>query len=127
MTKDRPKRLHFSEVSGSEANEPVTAWRYFPNKAISGPTRGVNHMAPLCESLKRLGWIESNRRTPYMYQGRKTSTVEYERGVSYLTVTSYKEGVTVWVFVKIRGFGEDVIELRDWMTQYESEYGRIRA
>lgn len=123
---ERPKRLHFSEVASSARETNVVATRYFPSKEISRETTGVNHVAQLSEQLSHMGWIETSERVPGMYQGRKTNAVEYERGRSILFLTTYKQGNTVWAFVKVMGIGQDVIELRDWMTAYESEYSRIR-
>lgn len=123
----RPVRLHFSEVNEAESAKPITADRYFPNKAMSEMTQGVDHVTPLREALDDLGWVEVKQRDPYMYQGRVTAATEYTRGRSFLTMTTYKEGITVWAFVKIRGYGSDVIQLRDWMIEYESSYGRLRV
>lgn len=120
-------RVHFSEVASSQADAGLTATRYFPSKEISRDTSGVNHVAMLSEQLSHLGWIETSERVPGMYQGRKTNAVEYERGRSVLFLTTYKQGQTIWAFVKIMGLGSDVIELRDWMTQYESSYGRLKV
>lgn len=120
----RPEKLHFSEVTVTETERDVTATRYFPTKDVSQATAGVNHLAPLCTALSSKGWIETNTREPYMYAGRKTKAIEYERGGSKLLLTVYSEGNAVWVFVKIRGVGSDVIELRNWMHEYETGYGR---
>lgn len=120
-------RIHFSEVAASQKDEQLTATRYFPSKEVSQDTTGVNHVAPLCKQLSHLGWIETNERAPGMFQGRKTSTTEYERGRSTLFLTTYKKDGTVWAFVKVMGIGGDVIELRDWMSQYETEYGRVKV
>lgn len=123
----RPVRLHFSEVNEAEAGKPITGDRYFPNKSMSEMTQGVDHVTPLREALKELGWVMVKQRDPYMYQGRVTAATEYTRGRSFLTMTTYREDTTVWAFVKIRGFGSDVIQLREWMITYESSYGRMRA
>lgn len=120
-----PELLHFSEVTLAEKEKPLIARRYFPMREISMAIEGVNHITPLNEALKNLGWAEIHKRKPYQFHGRRVEDIEYERGCSYLMLTICHENQYAWSFVRIRGVGDDVIQLQNWMSEYEAEYGRL--
>jgi hypothetical protein len=119
------RRLHFSEVVCEEADLELIATRYFPTASVSRTTEGVDHYTPLHKKITELGWKEIGKRKPYMHSGKGVLEIEFKRERSYLVLASYRLRNAVWAFVRIRGFGRDVIELRDWMQQYETGYGRM--
>jgi hypothetical protein len=116
------ERLHFSEVTLAEREKHVMANRYFPMWEISLATEGVNHITPLNDALKNMGWAEIHKRQPYIFHGQRVEDIGYERRSSYLILTIYHENQHAWTFVRIRGIGDDIIQLRNWMSEYESGY-----
>lgn len=119
------QRLHFSEVVSDEEHIELIATRYFPTASVSRATEGIDHYTPLYKKITELGWKEIGKRKPYMHGGKGVVEIEFKREKSYLVLASYRLKNAVWAFVRIRGFGRDVIELREWMQQYETGYGRL--